>query len=92
MTGKTAPPPSARERILQTAHDLFYLEGVRATGVDDVKPDDDASGTQRRYIVGTSWELSSRTSVTFDVQSLGPRNGLAGTTSRTFFLHFIANY
>lgn len=60
--------------------------------VDDVKPDDDASGTQRRYIVGTSWELSSRTSVTFDVQSLGPRNGLAGTTSRTFFLHFIANY
>ncbi|BAV97724.1 TetR/AcrR family transcriptional regulator [Lysobacter enzymogenes] len=36
MTGKTAPPPSARERILQTAHDLFYLEGVRATGVDRV--------------------------------------------------------
>lgn len=36
MTGKTAPPLSARERILQTAHDLFYLEGVRATGVDRV--------------------------------------------------------
>ncbi|SDX59304.1 TetR/AcrR family transcriptional regulator [Lysobacter enzymogenes] len=36
MTSKTAPPPSARERILQTAHDLFYLEGVRATGVDRV--------------------------------------------------------
>ena len=60
--------------------------------VDDVKPDDDASGTQRRYIVGTSWDLGSRASVTFDVQSLGPRNGLAGTASRTFFLHFIANY
>jgi AcrR family transcriptional regulator len=27
---------SARERILHTAHDLFYLEGVRATGIDRV--------------------------------------------------------
>lgn len=36
MTGHTAPLPSARERILQTAHDLFYLEGVRATGIDRV--------------------------------------------------------
>ena len=60
--------------------------------VDDVKPDDAASGRQRRYIVGTSWDLSSRTSVTFDVQSLSTRNGLTSTPSRTFFLHFIANY
>src|ERR1700744_4673256 len=28
--------PSARERILLTAHDLFYGEGVRATGIDRV--------------------------------------------------------
>jgi AcrR family transcriptional regulator len=27
---------SARERILSTAHDLFYAEGIRATGVDRV--------------------------------------------------------
>ncbi|OWQ44453.1 TetR family transcriptional regulator [Roseateles noduli] len=26
----------ARERILRTAHDLFYAEGIRATGVDRV--------------------------------------------------------
>jgi AcrR family transcriptional regulator len=26
--------PGAREKILQTAHDLFYRDGVRATGVD----------------------------------------------------------
>ncbi len=25
---------SARERILNTAHDLFYREGIRATGID----------------------------------------------------------
>lgn len=60
--------------------------------VDDVKPDDASSGSQRRYIVGTSWDLSSRTSVTFDVQSLSFRNGLSGSPTRTFFLHFIANY
>ncbi len=27
---------SARERILLTAHDLFYREGIRATGIDHI--------------------------------------------------------
>ncbi|WP_240754765.1 TetR/AcrR family transcriptional regulator [Parasulfuritortus cantonensis] len=31
----TAKPP-ARERILLTAHDLFYRQGIRATGIDRV--------------------------------------------------------
>lgn len=30
----TATPKSARQKILETAHDLFYRDGVRATGVD----------------------------------------------------------
>src|ERR1700761_9011750 len=28
--------PAARDRILLTAHDLFYGEGIRATGIDRV--------------------------------------------------------
>lgn len=32
----TSPEPSARERILLTAHDLFYQHGIRATGIDKV--------------------------------------------------------
>jgi AcrR family transcriptional regulator len=32
----TGPEPSARERIVQTAHDLFYREGIRATGIDRI--------------------------------------------------------
>ena len=28
--------PSAKERILLTAHDLFYRDGIRATGIDRV--------------------------------------------------------
>jgi AcrR family transcriptional regulator len=35
---KPAQPPdrTARERILHTAHDLFYREGIRATGIDRI--------------------------------------------------------
>ena len=29
-------PLSARERILLTAHDLFYADGIRATGIDRI--------------------------------------------------------
>ena len=37
MTNQAAvPTPSPRERILTTAHDLFYREGIRATGIDRV--------------------------------------------------------
>ena len=31
-----APAPGARERILLTAHELFYRDGIRATGIDRV--------------------------------------------------------
>jgi AcrR family transcriptional regulator len=33
---RTTDTPSARDRILRTAHDLFYRDGVRATGIDRV--------------------------------------------------------
>lgn len=33
---QTSDAPSARDRILRTAHDLFYRDGVRATGIDRV--------------------------------------------------------
>lgn len=35
-TAPAAPAPGARERILLTAHDLFYRDGIRATGIDRV--------------------------------------------------------
>lgn len=59
---------------------------------DDVQPDDATAGKQRRYIVGTTWDLSSKTSVTFDVQSVTSRNGLPGGATRTFYLHLISNF
>jgi hypothetical protein len=57
-----------------------------------VKADDITDAAQRRYFVGTQWNLSSRTSVTFDVQSLIPKGGHTSVPSRTYFLHIIANY
>lgn len=35
VTAKRAALP-ARDRILKTAHDLFYREGIRATGIDRI--------------------------------------------------------
>lgn len=35
-TTPAAQTPGPRERILLTAHDLFYREGIRATGIDRV--------------------------------------------------------
>jgi AcrR family transcriptional regulator len=35
-TGNTKSPIPARERILQTAHTLFYRDGIRATGINRV--------------------------------------------------------
>lgn len=32
----TQPAPAARERILLVAHELFYRDGIRATGIDRV--------------------------------------------------------
>src|SRR3954466_2513091 len=35
MTSTSVTPPP-RQRILHTAHDLFYRDGIRATGIDRV--------------------------------------------------------
>lgn len=59
---------------------------------DNARPDRSTDGTQRRYIVGSTWDISSRTSLTLDVQSVSPRNGLTGSATRTFFLHLISNF
>lgn len=87
-TGTVTSPPGATTAPTVTATSPWLL----LFRVDDIKPDDVSSASQRRYIVGSTWELSPRTSVTFDVQSLSPRNGLSGVPSRTFFLHIISNF
>jgi AcrR family transcriptional regulator len=39
MIGVPPTKISARERILLTAHDLFYRDGIRGTGIDRIIAD-----------------------------------------------------
>src|ERR1700744_1609264 len=34
--GKRGEEASARERLLTVAHDLFYREGIRSVGIDEI--------------------------------------------------------
>ena len=59
---------------------------------DQIKPNVDANGYQRLWIAGASWDFSSRTSMTLDLQSGYPRDGLVAPDSKVVFLHIIANF
>ena len=59
---------------------------------DAFKPNLDATGYQRLWIGGVSYDLNSRTSVTLDLQSGYPQEGLTGANTRVVFLHIIANF
>ena len=47
----TPPHKSARERILETADDLFYREGIRAVGIDTIV---EKSGVAKMSLYGIS--------------------------------------
>ena len=59
---------------------------------DQFTPDNGASGNQRFYVAGVSWDVDPRASVTLDLQSGYPQQGLAGPNTKVVFLHIIANF
>ncbi len=69
---------SARDRILLTAHDLFYRDGIRATGVDrliaalDSLPDDDANAEDTRKIQAVLADSKTPAAVRAAVGFLAP--------------------
>ncbi len=60
--------------------------------VDQVKPDVDVDGVVHAWTAGISWDFSSRTSATLDMQSSYPVNGLVAPNTRTVYLHLIAGF
>ena len=59
---------------------------------DQLKPNADADGYQRFWVAGASWDFNPRTSVTLDLQSGYPQNGLVVADSKVVFFHIIANF
>lgn len=51
------PPPGVRERLLDTADQLFYKEGVRAVGIDRVLAEADAAKASLYLHFGCKDEL-----------------------------------
>lgn len=53
MSTTTAPPSAARDRLLATAADLFYREGIHGVGVDRVLVDANVTrATMYRHFAG----------------------------------------
>jgi hypothetical protein len=60
--------------------------------VDQSKPVASAPGYQRLWVAGASVDVNPRTSLTLDLQSGYPQNGLTGSNTKVVFLHLIANF
>jgi hypothetical protein len=60
--------------------------------MDHVKPSRAADPYQRNYIAGLMWDLSKKTSVTFDFQTQEPKKGSTTPDLKTYYLHVIANF
>ncbi len=60
--------------------------------LDQVKPDVNADGVVHAWTAGISWDFSSRTSATLDLQSSYPVSGLVAPNTRTVYLHLIAGF
>jgi hypothetical protein len=59
---------------------------------DRARFNDDAGPAQRLIIAGLVWDLTSRVSVAADFQQSLPRDGAAGTDTKTWFAHFVAAF
>src|SRR6201986_5587329 len=57
MAAKTADRPSARERLLAAADELFYRDGVRSTGMDAIIEKAGVAKGSLYYIFGGKDEL-----------------------------------
>jgi hypothetical protein len=101
-TADLAPESATRTGNLWSAHTIIRPLAFGASGrtspfwvvirADQFTPVASASGQHRFWVAGASWDVNPRTSVTLDVQSRYPTDGLTGANTRVVFLHLIANF
>jgi hypothetical protein len=59
---------------------------------DNVKPNNDVDAHYNIYIAGLTWDLSKKSSISLDYQGQ-TRSGLTSVPrTRTYFLHWVANF
>jgi len=60
--------------------------------MDDFKPNKDADGSTRFITAGIFWEPTGSTALALDYQRSKPENGLGGSESSIWYLHWQANF
>jgi hypothetical protein len=60
--------------------------------LDDFTPNTDVDGSTRFVTAGVFWEPTPSTALALDYQHTTPRNGLAGSESSTWYLHWQASF
>ena len=59
---------------------------------DRYKPSTGASGYINTVIAGLTWDLNKKSALSLDYQEQTPENGVIAATTKTYFLHMVANF
>lgn len=59
---------------------------------DRFKPNTDTDGYINTVIGGLTWDLNKKTALSLDYQEVTPRSGAIAATTKTYFLHLVANF
>jgi hypothetical protein len=75
---------------LMSAGSTFPLGLV--TRWDRIKPSTTNDSYVNTIIGGVTWDLNKKTALSLDYQELTPHNGAIAAATKTYFLHFVANF
>ena len=59
---------------------------------DNVKPNTSRDAHYNVVIAGLIWDLSKKSSISLDYQEQTPRNTTVVAPTRTYYLHWVANF
>lgn len=59
---------------------------------DQVTPNTSTSPKINTFIGGLSWDLNKKSSISFDYQEVTPASGAIVTPTKTYFMHWVANF
>jgi len=59
---------------------------------DSYKPSTGAPGYVNTVIAGATWDLNKKSALSLDYQEQTPHNGVIVATTKTYFLHMVANF